>query len=481
MRNSKRPLFLVLLVTAASWLTAQQNFSLYHMESLPQRSALNPALVPDCKWYVGFPGFNSLGVQVTNTGFNLKEINNAVEVSGGETLLNLNKLLNVFSKQNYLSLKADQTWVNFGFSEKKHFFTFGVTEKAGVKFGYPKDLFRFIIDGNGGSNLGETFDFRFSADAYHYREYGVGYAYRLTDKLTLGTKLKYLQGINRAELKDAYVKVRTRPEDYALEISGNYQLNVASSLGQIITADGSDLELDPRGFYKGIKNSGWGIDLGAEYTVMDKLKISASLIDLGYINWKQNATSIVAANPDATFVYDGFHISSSDTSIDPGKYFERIGDSLTGMFGSDTLRRSFRTALSTELMLGASYALRKNLKLNALFYGDVYNKRLMGGLTLGLFWRPVKMFSVNINNTFYGRAWLNPGICMAFNAGAVQAYLAAENFLAPFTPGSARGAAFRTGINLTFGRAKSRGTGVESPDVKAGGGKAAPIDPTSIQ
>lgn len=480
MRNFKRPLFLVLLVTAASWLTAQQNFSLYHMESLPQRSALNPALMPDCKWYVGFPGFNSLGAQVTNTGFNLKEINNAVEVSGGETLLNLNKLLNVFSKQNYLSLKADQTWVNFGFSKKKHFFTAAITDKAGIKLGYPKDLFRFIIDGNGGSNLGETFDFRFSADAYHYREYGVGYAYRLTDKLTLGTKIKYLQGTSRVELKDAYLKIRTRPEDYALEISGNYQLNVASSLGQIITADGSDLELDPRGFYKGIKNTGWGIDLGAEYTVMDKLKLSASLIDLGYINWKQNATSIVAANPNATFVYDGYKISSSDSSIDPGEYFERIGDSLIGMFGSDTLRRSFRTALSTELMFGASYALRKNLKINALFYGDIYNKRLMGGLTLGLFWRPVKMFSVNINNTFYGRAWLNPGICMAFNAGAVQAYLAAENFLAPFTPGSARGAAFRTGINLTFGRTKNRGEGSGKPGNNGGGVKAAPIDPTSI-
>jgi hypothetical protein len=480
MRNFKRPLFLVVLVFAASWLTAQQNFSLYHMESLPQRSTLNPALMPDCKWYVGFPGFNSLGVQATNSGFNLNEISKAIDISGSDTLLNLNRLLNVFSKQNYLSLKADQTWVNFGFRAKKHFFTAAITDKAGIKVGYPKDLFRFIIDGNGGSNLGETFDFRFSADAYHYREYGFGYAYSIKNKLTLGTKVKYLQGISRAELRDAYIKFRTRPEDYAFEISGNYQLNVASSLGQIITADGSSPVLNATGFYKGIKNTGWSIDLGAEYAFTNKLKLSASLLDLGYINWKQNTTSIMAANPNATFVYDGFHISSSDTAVDPAAYFKRLGDSLTGMFSSDTVHRSFRSTLSTELMFGASYAFRKNLKLNALFYGDVYNKRLMGGLTLGLFWRPAKIFSLSLNNTFYGRALLNPGFCMAFNLGAWQTYISSENFLAPLMPGSVRGTSFRAGWNFTFGRSKSRGIGTGDPGNNKGGGKAAPIDPTSI-
>lgn len=479
MQNSKRLCLFAALLAVSFGLSAQQNFSLYHMESLPQRSTLNPALLPDCKWFVGFPGFNSLGFQATNSGFNLNAINNAIVVKPNGNFLDLNAMLDVFSRQNYLSIKADQTWAHFGFRAKKHFFSANVTDKAGVKFGYPKDLFRFIIDGNGGPNLGETFDFRFSADAYHYREYGIGYAYKLNNKLTIGAKVKYLRGISRIELKEASLKVRTRPEDYAFEVSSNVELNVASSLGQFITADGSSPVMDGAGLYKGIKNKGWGLDLGAEYAATDKLKLSAGLIDLGSINWVQNTASLVSANPAATFVYDGFKISSSDTAVDANLFFDKLADSLSGLFGLDTLRRSFRSSLSTEFMLGASYALRKNLKLNALFYGDVYNKRLMGGLTLGLFWRPVKMFSLSLNNTFYGRAWLNPGFCMAFNAGAVQTYFASENFLAPLMPGSARGASVRVGWNFTMGRAKSRGVG--SGNQGSGGGKAAPIDPTSIQ
>lgn len=478
MQNSKRLCLFAALLAVSFGLSAQQNFSLYHMESLPQRSTLNPALLPDCKWFVGFPGFNSLGFQATNSGFNLNAINNAIVVKPNGNFLDLNAMLDVFSRQNYLSLKADQTWAHFGFRAKKHFFSANVTDKAGFKFGYPKDLFRFIIDGNGGPNLGETFDFRFSADAYHYREYGIGYGYKLNNKLTIGAKVKYLRGISRIELKEASLKVRTRPDDYAFEVSSNVELNVASSLGQFITADGSSPVMDGAGLYKGIKNKGWGLDLGAEYAATDRLKLSAGLIDLGSIKWVQNTASLVSANPAATFVYDGFKISSSDTAVDADLFFDKLADSLSGLFGLDTLRRSFRSSLSTELMLGASYALRKNLKLNALFYGDVYNKRLMGGLTLGLFWRPVKMFSLSLNNTFYGRAWLNPGFCMAFNAGAVQTYLASENFLAPLMPGSARGSSVRVGWNFTMGRAKSRGVG--SGNQGSGGGKAAPIDPTSI-
>ena len=481
MQSCKKLTLLAFLLSVSSWISAQQNFSLYHMESLPQRTALNPALLPDSKWFIGFPGFNSVGLQLANTGFNLNEINRSIETNSGDTLLNLNKALNVLSRQNYLSLKADQTWVHFGFRAKRHFFSFNATDKAGFKLGYPKDLFRFIIDGNGGDNLGETFDFRFSADAYHYREFGLGYAYAVNKKLTLGAKIKYLQGISRIELKEASLKVRTRPEDYAFEVNSNVELNTASSMGEFITTDGRSSAWDGMGLVKGIKNKGWALDLGAEYALTEKLKLSASIIDLGFIQWKQNSVSLKSSNPNSTFIYDGFPISSSDSSVDAGDYFDRLSDSLKGLFGLDTVRNSFRTTLSTEILLGASFSLRKNLKFNALFYGDVYNRRVYGGLTLGMYWRPVKMFSINLNNTFYGRAWLNPGLSVALNAGAVQTYVGAENFLAPFTPGSARGAAFRMGMNVTIGRQKSRGNAVSTTEVKGEGGKAAPIDPTSIQ
>jgi len=48
------------------------------------------------------------------------------------------------------------------------------------------------------------------------------------------------------------------------------------------------------------------------------------------------------------------------------------------------------------------------------------------------------MFSVSLNDTFCGRALLNPVICMAFNLGAWQTYFSSENFMAPLMTGSVR-------------------------------------------
>ena len=85
MLRFKNTIFLALLLFCTSRIFAQQNFSLYHMESLPQRQSLNPALLPDSKWFLGFPAASSFGLQVTNTGFNLNAVNNALFLKNADT------------------------------------------------------------------------------------------------------------------------------------------------------------------------------------------------------------------------------------------------------------------------------------------------------------------------------------------------------------------------------------------------------------
>jgi hypothetical protein len=199
---------------------------------------------------------------------------------------------------------------------------------------------------------------------------------------------------------------------------------------------------------------------------------------LGFISWKQNTTSIVSKNPKETFVFDGMHITSSDTVLDPQGYFKNLGDTLLRKFGVDTIHRDFKTTLSAELFLGASFELRKNLHINGLVYADVYNKRLYPGVTIGLYYRPFKLLSFNVTNNFYGRSALNPGFTMVGNLGAVQMYFNTENFLAPVLINRTRNLSVRFGINFTFGRQKSHGTAANGA---TGEGKGLETDPTSVQ
>jgi hypothetical protein len=446
--NSLLATFLLVFVA-----NGQQNFTLYPMVSIPQSNYMNPATLPDAKWHFGFPGLNSTYLQYSNGGFSLNKIFSAMEPSGKDSFkLNVNKLLDIMSEKNYIALKVENTWLHAGFKFGNHYFNFNATEKAHLRVSLPKDLFRFLIDGNGGANLGETFKFNFKAGGIHYREYGLGYNYSLDKKFNIGGRVKFLQGFNTIDTRKAQLDITTNKEDYSLLLKADLEVNTASAWGTIVdTAEGN---FEPGSFAK-TGNRGLGLDLGMSFQLNDRVSFSASVIDLGFINWQENAVSIKSSDPNATFKFDGIHISSADTQ-EFDQYIEEIIDSVLHTFRVDTVQGSFRTALSTEFFLYGSYVLNDHFKAGALFYGDFYNKRFYPGLTLNILWKAGRALSINLTNTMYNRSWLNVGLGVSANAGPVQVYSVMDNVLAPFAISSLKTLSWRFGTNFTFGREKMK-------------------------
>lgn len=470
MKNFKLFVAVLLLSPIAK---AQQNFTLYNMPSIPQSNLLNPALVPDCKWHVGIPALNSTYFQYGNSGFNANKVFNAMEsFSPDSSQLNLNKLLDVFNKKNYIALKVEQSWLSGGVKlMKNHYLHFSVQEKAQVRISIPKDLFTFLIDGNGGSNLGKTLDFDFKSSALHYREFALGYAFTLDDRITVGGRVKYLLGLNVVDVKSANLSVTTNPEDYSYLLKTDIRINAASSLGTIIKTDSTQrFEPQASNFFR-TKNKGMALDLGATFKFTDKITFSASLLDMGYIHWKQNTTNIMSHDKNASFKFDGIHVSSADTNSDFNQYIENLVDTLLNTFRVDTVHKSFNTGLSAEFFLGANYELSKRINLGGLFYGDFYNGRFYPGLTLSMRYKLGKALSINVSNTFYNRSALNPGLGVSVNAGAFQVYSVMDNFLFPLIPTGVRNMSWRFGSNITIGRDRLK--------PRKSKGNETPTDPTT--
>lgn len=451
MKNFKfLPLFLIWMN-----LNGQQSFSLYPLKSIPQSSLMNPARPPDSKWHIGIPALNSNYFQYSNGGFSLNEIFNATESNGDSLTLNLNKVLNILSKKNYISLKTEVSLLSGGFKFQKHYFHFSVTEKVHTGISLPKDLFRFIIDGNGGDNLGETFEFAFKASAMHYREHGIGYSYTIDDKLSLGARLKVLQGFSTVNTKRAQINVTTNKESFNYLIQSNIELNTASNFVKIIdtSTNGNEQEFDFKSQLLGSKNRGLGLDLGVNYKVNDDLEVSASIVDMGFIKWKTNAVSIKSRNPEAKYEFDGIHIHGTDSSTDFGQYMKDVADSLLRVFRLDTAHGGFTTSLSTEFYISAMYNLSGNkVCLGGMIYGDFFNRRFYPGLTLNLMLKPHPRLTLNFTNTFYNGGYINPGMAGSLNLGAFQMYAAMDNFLFPFAFASFKSFGIRAGMNLTFNR-----------------------------
>jgi hypothetical protein len=456
MKNSNF-LFLLFIFLGIHHAKSQQNFTLYNMPSIPQSNLLNPALTPDCKWHLGIPALNSTYLHFTNSAFNFNKVFDALEPTNNDSssTLNLNKLLDVFSPNNYIALKTEISWLNFGIKiKKKHYFQFSAQEKINLRLSLPKDLFRFIIDGNGGNNLGETFNFDFKVTALHYREFALGYAYNLTENITLGARLKYLQGNNIIDTKNALVTLKTNKNDFAYDVGAKLDIRASTPIGNPFAKDTSKNKTGPTfSDFFNTGNNGFGIDLGVQMKINEKLSVNASIIDLGFIHWQKNTFFAQSHDPNATYRFDGVHITSKDTSSDFGQYVSAVGDSLAKIFKIDNgTNKSFNSALFAEFFIGANYVLSKRFVAGGLIYGSFFNKKFYPGLTLNMNYKLGRALSLNFSNTIFNRGWLNPGLGVSVNAGAAQFYSVMDNFLFPVMVNSFRSFSWRFGMNLTFGR-----------------------------
>ena len=102
---------------------------------------------------------------------------------------------------------------------------------------------------------------------------------------------------------------------------------------------------------------GLGLDLGAVYKLTDKINLSASITDLGYIKWKNEVTNLRA---NSTFKFSGFNITDV---VNGTKTFDELKndmiDSLKNSFTVDQDHRGFTTFLPVGVSLGGSYNLTK--------------------------------------------------------------------------------------------------------------------------
>jgi hypothetical protein len=433
--------------------TAQQNLTLYNMKALPQRLQVNPAKLPDSRIYVGLPLVSSFHMTLLNEGFRLEEFDQAFyEIPGSDSFgVNINQLGAIFSRDNYLSLNADVELLNFGFKVGKNYFHASSTFKNDFRLSYPGDAFDLLFQGNGGQNVGRTFNFNFGVDAMQTLDFAVGYSREVTNKLTVGGRVKRILGISTITTERNDVSFTTRESDFAYLVKSDIAINSASIYGNIL-AD-SNVNFEPPSSLSEITNGGWGLDLGAVYNITKRIEVSASIVDLGYINWESNTTRYESENPGNEFVFEGFEFEEIfGDSADIGESFQNLADSIIDAFNLDSSGQNFRQQLFTEFYLGGNFHLTKNHNAGLLFYGTFYNRKLRPGVTLSWNSRLSRIFSISASASMMAGTVRNVGLGAALNLGPLQTYFVSDNVLGAVNPLGSKVVNFRGGINLTIGR-----------------------------
>ncbi len=458
-------LFALLTVFGAE---AQNNLTLYNMKTVPQRYYTNPARRSDAKVFVGLPMISSNYMDIGFDGFRIKDLTGAIRTEGSDNVFVISDFTAQLKKRNQFTVTQSTDLLSFGFKVKKNYFFVNSTLHNSLKVSFPGDLFKFLGEGNGGANLNRKFDFAFGIDAMQYAEFGVGYSRQLLDeKLTVGTRLRLINGIAVISTEDSELLFSTDKETFDYTLQSNIRINTANSFGQFSINDSNNNPnvsgQDILNEVFGGGNRGFAVDIGAEYKPTERFTLSASINNLGRINWNTNALNIVSENPNATYVYDGIHIDNilDYTDEDFEASLEAIGDTIKDRFNLTETNESFKTGLYAQFYLAGNYNLTKNHNAGILFYGDFYKSTINPAITLSWNSKITRVLGISLTYSVLNGSAANAGLGFSLNGGPIQYYFVSDNLVALFRHDAVRTVNFRTGLNLTIGR-KTKKTGVSN-------------------
>ncbi|GEM_PF-6080668 len=425
--------------------SAQTDYTMLPMKHIPQSSRVNPQFFPDYRSYAGIPVLSSIYFNAYSSSLSFSDLVNR------NKSIDFSSAMNRLNDRNYFSTDMAIDWFSGGYKKGNHYFNFNVTEVLNVYISYPKELLELMWYGNG-SFLGQNVYLDgLAADFTHYREFSLGYSTQYDKNWTFGIKVKYLNGKSIVQTEKNALFFYTDEDSYNTYINGSYSTYTAG----LFNDDGSSSQ------YKlfGNKNHGVALDLGISYK-LNKWKFDASILDYGFINWRDNAN--VRYNDSILVKYEGIKIGNVfnvENEVDSG--IQSYTDTINSTLEFDVLPRSFSSELVTSFVLGLEYELNKNIDLSAYYVHSKYREEFRPMVLVNGNYKLKNWLVFSLNYNLNGVNYTNVGLGLTFKVKFAQLYFVTNNIASHFKPENSRNVNYRAGLNLIFNGREKKSLPVE--------------------
>lgn len=409
-------MFAVVATMFSGTLSAQNLNSAYFLDGYTYGHQLNPAKDYDRGGYVSFPMLGNINIGLTG---NLA-LTDFLKFNGNQltTFMNPNipvgEALSGFAPNNNLNMDMRMEILSFGFHAWGGYNTFSLGVRSNAGMNAPYEIFEFA------KNLtNKNYDISdVSAVASSWVEIGLGHSRKVADAWRVGGKFKFLVAGARSKvhLKNAHLDL-TGVDQWTLSADAYADISIKGfSWGEMerkeysdgtqyeqINFDNADVQTDEAG----PNGLGVAFDLGAEWDLEEQgwvegLKVSASLLDLGFISWKENHN---AYNLGKEVVFTGFNDIKVEGST--GTPMEDQSDIYGDRFSSllamqDGGVSKLTTSLGATMNIGVEYAMPFYKKLSV---GLLSTTRFQGEYTwneerISATISPVKWFELSANFGF---------------------------------------------------------------------------------
>jgi len=448
----KKIIILCLLLSSSISLLAQQDLTLYNIPNISQSSRVNPSLAPVNKFYIGLPVISSVYFNLSNSSFKYHDFYTLR--ADDSVVIDLDNTIKKLRKTNFLKTSFNTDLISFGFKMKKSYFTVNVTEHVNFAFLYSRDLINLIDKGNG-PYIGQQLDFKKTGfDATHYRDYSIGWAYEVNEKWRTGIRIKYLYGMENYSTTAGSFGFYTASDDYSLEVPSDIIVHSSSpdnseeGYEQFDTSDSGVRSKNIKQYLFNRNNKGFAADLGASYQHDEKWNFSLSVIDLGYIKWKDDVKNYKTAA--GKYEFSGIDLIRfiNDTSAN----LEAVLDSISETFNTSENNESYTSYLPLHVYLGANYRLNDNSFAGGLIHTEFFKKTVQPTVTLSYNLQVGRHLTTSLSYSYMNHTFDNVGLGLAVNVGALQLYTVTDNVIGLIAPLDARNTQIHFGFNLIFGR-----------------------------
>jgi hypothetical protein len=207
-------------------------------------------------------------------------------------------------------------------------------------------------------------------------------------------------------------------------------------------------------------NKGFAVDLGIQYKPMDNLTLSASLLDVGFIRWKNYTYNM---SQDVEYIYDGIEFDYSRRD----SIFEDYLDTLKNTFVLNNTNGEdpYTSFLGAKLYVGGKYQIIEEINVGLLSRTEIFKGRIREQVTLSANFYPIKEIAASLSYSIMNRSFNNFGIGLSFKPGPFNIYIITDNIPLTFAveqssdfpiPHKTRALNFRFGFNLVFGCDKQK-------------------------
>lgn len=334
----------------------------------------------------------------------------------------------------------------------KGVFSFYYKENVSSVLKFKKDVIEFLINGN---NKPEYQDFNtnaMSALTSGYREFSFGYATKKNKKLDVGIHAKILFGAALLDADNLNFGIKTAPDGNDISFVAGGKGNLMFPLPVRLRSDSTILSFEGdkvfSKYMKEYKNPGFAIDLGLNYQINEKDKISVSVRDLGLI-WYKDKSMIM--NWVGEYNYIGFDLihairwPEEPGYVDPVRLIDLVKDSLRNTWHPKVVEESFAFGLGPKTMLHYQHDFSDFLSVGVTNQSTIKKNNFQNILTLSALqqWSYLSVFE-NVN--IHGASDISIGGGIQYEFEYAQFFLATDNLIAFYHPANNRTFSVTAGI-----------------------------------